>query len=466
MNPERAYLRKQAGLIIDSLFLILAFFTAYYLRLPFKEAPFQELEPIRNYFWLLAVSLPFSWISLLLLGAYSTRPAAKGQFIRLFLRFCLAMMFVLSLIFFVFSVKEVNRTLVIPFVFLSAFFFALWRVVVLQWQRSRGISRKALLIGEGERFLTIIDELRNNPFRDFELIGCLTNEQASGGKLGGIPVLGSLDDLYRILHKEVVDEVIFAIRLSAMDQYRTLLKICETVGVNILILIEDQFPRFSRIDIGKLLDRPFLYLASTPVNEMGSWTKAILDRSIALMVLAITLPFLVVVGLLVKLTSPGPILFVQDRTGLNGRRFRMYKFRTMTQDALEKKAHLEQMNEMDGPVFKIKNDPRITPLGLWLRKYSLDELPQLLNVLKGDMSLVGPRPLPCEEADRIHGMQRRRFSVKPGLTCIWQVSGRNQLSYEEWMNLDLQYVDRWSLRLDLEILLKTPAAVFSSKGAF
>jgi lipopolysaccharide/colanic/teichoic acid biosynthesis glycosyltransferase len=151
---------------------------------------------------------------------------------------------------------------------------------------------------------------------------------------------------------------------------------------------------------------------------------------------------------------------------LNGRRFRMYKFRTMTADAAQKKAELQQMNEMGGPVFKIKNDPRVTKIGAFLRKYSLDELPQFVNVLKGDMSLVGPRPLPCEEAERIQGAQRRRFSIKPGLTCIWQISGRNEISYQEWMELDLRYIDTWSLRLDFQILLKTPAAIISSKGAF
>jgi lipopolysaccharide/colanic/teichoic acid biosynthesis glycosyltransferase len=166
------------------------------------------------------------------------------------------------------------------------------------------------------------------------------------------------------------------------------------------------------------------------------------------------------------LSSPGPVLFVQDRTGLNGRKFRMYKFRTMAVDAAAKKASLEAMNEMGGPVFKIKNDPRITKIGGILRKYSLDELPQFFNVLIGDMSLVGPRPLPCEEAANIHGAQRRRFSVKPGMTCIWQISGRNQISYQEWMELDLQYIDEWSLKLDFQILMKTPAAIITSKGAF
>jgi exopolysaccharide biosynthesis polyprenyl glycosylphosphotransferase len=466
MISERVYFSKQIGLIIDSLFMILAFFVSYYLRKPFSHPPFQPLAPMGYYFWLLAVSLPFSWIALLSLDAYSAKPGPRRQFIPLFARFCLAMMFVLSLIFFVFSVREVNRSIVIPFVFLSAFFFALWRVLLMRWQRSRGIARKALLVGEGEKFPLLIEELRNHPLRGFELIGCLVNDSPPGAKIAGLPVLGTLDNLYGVLHREVVDEVIFGVRLSVMEQYQTLLKICETVGVNVLLLIDDQWPRFSRVDMGKLFNRPFIYLASSPVDEIASWMKAVLDRSLAFLTLLVSLPLMLMVGFLVKITSPGPILFVQQRTGLNGRRFKMYKFRTMFVDAQEKKAQLQEKNEMEGPVFKIKNDPRVTRIGGWLRKYSLDELPQFINVLKGDMSLVGPRPLPCEEAELIHGMQRRRFSVKPGLTCIWQISGRNQLSYEEWMKLDLQYIDRWSLGLDFKILLKTPAAIFSSKGAF
>jgi exopolysaccharide biosynthesis polyprenyl glycosylphosphotransferase len=466
MNTERANTNKEVGLIIDSLFMILAFFVVYYLRQPFKDAPFHKLAPIGDYFWLLAVSLPFSWIALLLLGAYSTKPKVKRQFIDLFGRVCLAMLFVLSLIFFVFSVQEVNRTFVIPFVLLSAFFFASWRVLLLKWQRARGISRKALLVGDGERFPAIVEQLQTDPLRGFHVIGCVTDESAPGTEFGGLPVLGNLQDLYRVLHKEVVDEVIFGIDISEMEQYRTLLKICETVGVNVLILIDYQWPRFSRVETGKLLNRPFLYFASNPVDDAGSWAKAVLDRAVGLIALALAMPFMIVIGLLVKLSSPGPVLFVQERTGLNGRKFKMYKFRTMITDAEQMKAELQQLNQMSGPVFKMKNDPRITRLGLLLRKYSLDELPQLFNVLKGDMSLVGPRPLPCEEASMIHGMQRRRFSVKPGLTCIWQISGRNQLSYDQWMDLDLQYVDKWSLGLDFKILLKTPGAIFSSKGAF
>jgi exopolysaccharide biosynthesis polyprenyl glycosylphosphotransferase len=466
VNSERIKLSKQVALILDSLFIICAFFVSYYLRKPIKTPPFQELAPIDQYLWLLAVTLPFSWISLTFLGIYSSSPRARRNFLILFGRVFLGMIMVLSLTFFVFGLKEVNRTLVIPFLLLVSIFTATWRVVLARWEKARGISKKALFIGEGEKFSAIIQEVREHPLPNFDVVGVLTNEKRRGEQLFGLQVLGKPEDLYNVLHEEVVDEVVFGLPLMVLEQYRTLLGICEKLGVNVLILIDEHWAKFPRVDVGKLYDRPFLYYAATPANELGSWTKAVIDRTIAFSVLLITLPLLILIACLVKVTSRGPILFVQDRTGLNGRRFRMYKFRTMTADAPEKKASLQTRNEMGGPVFKLRNDPRVTRLGAWLRKFSLDEFPQLINVLKGDMSLVGPRPLPCEEAALIHGLQRRRFSVKPGLTCFWQISGRNQLSYDEWMKLDLEYIDQWSLGLDLKILLKTPAAILSSKGAF
>jgi exopolysaccharide biosynthesis polyprenyl glycosylphosphotransferase len=465
MNSEKAHVSKQVALIIDSLFMILAFFATYYLREPFKHPPFEKLAPVGYYFWLLSVTLPFSWISLLIFGVYSADPHKRG-FWRLFSRFCFSMLFVLSVVFFVIGFREINRSLVIPFVLVSAFFFAIWRVLFLRWQKSRGQFRKALIVGEGPNFLEVIEGFKNDAYKDFELVGVLTDEVRSGEEIMHLPVIGRLENLHRILHDEVVDEVIFACPLKMMEKYRTLLTICETLGVDAMILIEDQWPRFSRIDVGKVLNRPFVYLGSTPVGEAASWTKEILDRAIAFIVLLITFPLFVLIGILVKLTSKGPVFFVQERTGLSGRKFLMYKFRTMQLGAAEMKGELQSMNEMEGPVFKIRKDPRVTKIGSLLRKYSLDELPQFVNILRGDMSLVGPRPLPCEEAAQIQGNQRRRFSVKPGLTCIWQISGRNQIGYQEWMDLDLQYIDQWSLRLDLEILLKTPGAILSSKGAF
>jgi lipopolysaccharide/colanic/teichoic acid biosynthesis glycosyltransferase len=178
------------------------------------------------------------------------------------------------------------------------------------------------------------------------------------------------------------------------------------------------------------------------------------------------LPLFVVVAIAIKLDSPGPVFFVQDRFGLNKRRFRMIKFRTMRADAESRMQELEHLNEKSGPIFKIKNDPRITRLGRWLRRTSIDELPQLINVLFGEMSVVGPRPLSVRDALRMElAWQKRRFSVKPGLTCLWQVSGRSNLSFEQWMELDLEYIDHWSLKLDASILLRTIPAIMSARGA-
>jgi lipopolysaccharide/colanic/teichoic acid biosynthesis glycosyltransferase len=173
-----------------------------------------------------------------------------------------------------------------------------------------------------------------------------------------------------------------------------------------------------------------------------------------------------VAALLIKRSSPGPVFFVQERVGLNKRRFRLYKFRTMVADAEEKLAELEGLNELSGPVFKIKNDPRITPIGRFLRKASVDELPQLFNVLIGDMSLVGPRALPVRDYNGFdRDWHRRRFSVRPGITCLWQINGRNTIPFDKWMELDLEYIDTWSLWLDLKILLKTIPAVIRGHGA-
>jgi exopolysaccharide biosynthesis polyprenyl glycosylphosphotransferase len=194
--------------------------------------------------------------------------------------------------------------------------------------------------------------------------------------------------------------------------------------------------------------------------------KRILDFSVALITVIIVFPVMMLVALLIKIASPGPILFPQKRVGHNKRKFTMYKFRTMVVDAEKQMEQLQHLNEVSGPVFKIKDDPRITPIGKFLRKTSIDELPQLFSVLKGDMSLVGPRPLPVRDYEGFNeDWQRRRFSVKPGITCLWQVQGRSSISFEKWMELDLQYIDKWSLWLDLQILAQTIPAVLRGSGA-
>ena len=202
------------------------------------------------------------------------------------------------------------------------------------------------------------------------------------------------------------------------------------------------------------------------MNGHSMLLKRLLDIILSLIGLIILLPLLLTTALAIKVTSPGPILFRQERVGLNKRRFRLYKFRTMIADAEKRMSELEHLNEVSGPVFKIKKDPRITPIGMILRKSSIDEMPQLANVLKGDMSLVGPRPLPLRDYDGFNqDWHRRRFSVRPGITGLWQVNGRSNTSFEQWMKFDIQYIDHWTLWLDLKILFRTIPAVLKASGA-
>jgi len=194
--------------------------------------------------------------------------------------------------------------------------------------------------------------------------------------------------------------------------------------------------------------------------------KRLLDIIISAILLILLAPMFLIVAILVKFDSPGPIFFVQERVGLNKRKFQLYKFRTMVANAEQRQAELESLNEADGPVFKIKEDPRVSPIGKFLRKASIDELPQLLNVLGGEMSLVGPRPLPIRDYQRFdQDRLRRRFSVRPGITCLWQVNGRSSVSFHEWMRLDMRYIDNWSFWLDLKILARTIPAVLRGSGA-
>ena len=241
---------------------------------------------------------------------------------------------------------------------------------------------------------------------------------------------------------------------------------CEELGIRTRVAMNFFQNRIARMEIEELEGIPFLTFTTTPSNETELAFKRLLDISISVFLLTLALPVITIVALLIKFTSPGSIFFKQTRLGLNGRMFTLYKFRTMIEDAHERRGEVEHLNEMSGPVFKSKSDPRVTPFGRLLRRFSLDELPQFWNVLKGDMSLVGPRPPIPEEVASYHRWHRRRLSMKPGLTCLWQVSGRNNIDFDRWMQLDLQYIDNWSPSLDLKILLRTIPAVLSGKGAF
>jgi exopolysaccharide biosynthesis polyprenyl glycosylphosphotransferase len=221
----------------------------------------------------------------------------------------------------------------------------------------------------------------------------------------------------------------------------------------------------AKYSLGELEGIPLLSFLTLPKNMAQLFVKQLFDYLGAFFLVLLLSPLFLLIAIMIKISSPGPVIFKQIRCGLNGRKFTFYKFRSMIANAEEIKPNLEELNEATGPVFKIKNDPRVTSIGRFLRKTSIDELPQLFNVLKGDMSLVGPRPPLPSEVEKYEWWQRRRLSMKPGLTCIWQVSGRSKLDFDTWMKMDLEYIDNWSLGLDFKILFKTIPAVLSGKGA-
>jgi exopolysaccharide biosynthesis polyprenyl glycosylphosphotransferase len=279
-------------------------------------------------------------------------------------------------------------------------------------------------------------------------------------------LLGTLDLLESILMRQAVDEVLIALPMrSHYAEIQRSIEICEQSGVRARYLADLFPPTASRRPSG---DVSFLAATSSGTTEDDPrlLLKRALDIVLASILLVVLSPVMLLAAAAVRLSGPGPILFVQERFGLNKRRFAMYKFRTMGIDAEGLQPLLEAHNEAHGPVFKIRADPRVTRVGRFLRRTSIDELPQLGNVLKGEMSLVGPRPLPLRDVDRFtEAALMRRFSVKPGLTCLWQVQGRSEIGFEDWLSLDLQYIDHWSLALDFHILLRTVPAVLSGRGA-
>jgi len=275
--------------------------------------------------------------------------------------------------------------------------------------------------------------------------------------------------LIELLHEYSVSGVLVSARQTQLDRVESVIQLCEIEGVEAWLVADFFTTQIARASFDEMLGQPLLIFRSTPETSWQMLAKSLLDfcGALALLLILVVIPVIPLVALLIKITSPGPVFFRQERSGLNGAPFVIWKFRTMATNSEQLQHELAAMNEMNGPVFKLTNDPRITPLGGWLRKYSLDELPQLFNVLRGEMSLVGPRPLPVDEVKRFNDLaHRRRLSVKPGLTCLWQVSGRNQISdFKDWVRLDLEYIDNWSIWLDLLILLRTIPAVFNATGA-
>ena len=329
--------------------------------------------------------------------------------------------------------------------------------------------RNMLVLGTNPRAVEFARRLQASPERGYRLLGFVDDEWEGMTELkrAGFTVVSDYAGLAEYLRRNVVDEVAFYLPFDSFHKLASeVASLCEQHGITMrfssdVLGLKTTRWRADEFDGDQYIET---YTGSSGLGPRTA--KRLVDIIGASAALLLFSPFLVVAAAAIKLTSPGPVFFLQERIGINKRRFKIFKFRTMVPNAERLMAELEKHNEVSGPVFKIKNDPRITSIGRFLRRSSIDELPQLINVLNGDMSLVGPRPLPVRDYEGFNeDWQRRRFSVKPGITCLWQVNGRSGISFNQWMLLDLQYMDEWSLWLDLKILAKTVPAVFRGAGA-
>ena len=334
-------------------------------------------------------------------------------------------------------------------------------------RRSGRNLRFVVVAGTGPLALETAQAIEDHPGWGFRVLGLLHADDGPRPlETGpGLPVLGHFRDLPGLVKEHVIDEVLIAAPRTRLETVEELVGMARTIGLRVHVVADFVQGSWRSVQALDLSGHLLLTLTPFPDDQVRLLIKRAMDVLGSLALLVLLAPVLVLIGLVVKLTSKGPVLFVQKRAGLNGRLFDFCKFRTMVHGAEQLRFGLIGQNEMNGPVFKIKNDPRITRVGRFLRRYSLDELPQLWNVLKGDMSLVGPRPLMPHEVAEYESWHRRRMSMRPGLTCLWQVSGRNRVDFQRWMELDLEYIDRWSLGMDLHILARTLPAVMSGRGA-
>lgn len=327
--------------------------------------------------------------------------------------------------------------------------------------------REVVIVGRGPRAVKLWHQLQHSPDTGYRVLGFVDvpDGVSCPAEVSDLTI-GTVDQFESLLMQRAVDEVLIALPVkSCYAQIQHVIQACESVGVRARYLA-DVF-QTSRLDLGTRRPEESLAIARTVVpDDYRKVVKRTMDVLGAVLGLLLLSPVMAAAAVAVRLSGRGPIIFAQDRYGFNRRRFRMYKFRTMVANAEEHQEELEELNEASGPVFKIRLDPRVTRAGRFLRKYSIDEVPQLLNVLRGDMSLVGPRPLPMRDVHRFtEGALMRRFSVRPGLTCLWQINGRNDVTFDRWISLDLAYIDGWSLLLDCKILIRTVPVVLRGTGA-
>lgn len=479
MTPRRPQLLIRLHKLLDLGLTAVAFLLAYAFRKWLLAPELGGLAIQPNYYIVLLLIL-FIWSQVFQeLGLYeSYRRKNLLQVYSALVRALGTAMVLLLLALYVLHIDEVSRLLLGLFLLTDLLLLLLSKGLILRALHNhlrRGFNiRHVLVIGSRQLAVSVITTMHRHEEIGYRIVGCLDPDTRVVGQevVEGVKVIDTVERLPEILREQVVDEVIFAMRLKRVPRATKLIAAAETLGVTVRIVPDWQLerklydPNLSRVRLESFLGVVTMTISTVPPASSALHVKTILDYLFAAAALLLLSPLLLLIGAAIKLKSPGPVIFSQERCGLNGRCFPVFKFRTMVMDAEAKLAELRAHNEADGPVFKIRQDPRIIPwVGTFLRKTSLDELPQLFNILRGEMSLIGPRPPIPQEVEEYEPWQRRRLSMKPGITGLWQTSAnRNDVSFEEWMALDLKYIDNWSLFLDSKIFFKTALVMITGMG--
>lgn len=470
--------------VVDATIIIISFILSYFIddlfrtvydfnEMAYAISPtFKGLYFFSRMNWPLTLSIIPIWLSLLsIFGAYRDfRMRCFKKELVIIIKAAVLSVVVLGSIFFILQMKFTSRLYIGIFTVTTVLCFIGEKRLIslfLDWIHESGFNQVNLIIvGTGRRAREFIRAVNSHANWGLRIVGLIDDEHGMYGKeIEGYRVLGRIQDIPFILHRKVIDRVIFVVPRLWLHRLDDVILACEREGISTSISMDLFDLRIAKMRQTNFDGFPLLELETFNAKEWQLFIKRTLDILLSLFFLALTSPVYLITALVIKLTSRGPVFFHQIRCGLNGRKFTLYKFRSMIVGADMKKKLFEKMNEMDGPVFKVKHDPRITKVGRIIRKLSIDELPQFINVLKGDMSIVGPRPPLPIEVELYELWQRRRLSFKPGITCKWQVSGRNNINFERWMEMDLEYIDSWSLWLDVKILFKTFLVVLTGYGA-
>lgn len=479
MLREKNKIIVQCHLVFDLLVTAAAFVGAYLVKKFLLPGEIGGLSTEPNYYTLLFIVMVIWGLSFKTFKLYSSyRRRHLIQVLSSVIQAVGFSLMVFATLLYILKIEGVSRGMILIFGVLNLGMLCLSKIAVyiaLGRIRERGYNtRNILIVGSLERAKDLLKIIEKERWAGYRVHGCLEIDSSRIGVTlhGGVEVIDMVDNLEEILKNTVVDELIFAMPLRLIPHVSRYLALAEAMGVSVKIMPDWQInslvyePGIATVDFENFIQVPVLTLNMITSNTEGLMFKSGFDYLFSTLLLLCSLPFFLVVAMAVKVFSPGPVFYKQKRMGRNGRIFEIYKFRTMVVGAEDLLDGLKDLNEADGPAFKLRHDPRVIPyIGTLLRKTSMDELPQLINVVRGEMSLIGPRPPLPNEVGEYELWQRRRLSMKPGMTCIWQVTpNRNDVSFDGWMNMDLEYIDNWCLLMDAKILFSTLRAVVMGSG--